>query len=214
MTGPWVLLLYFMYRPRGVEGDHNMPATIVYICLAGLLFNAAIRAWAVMQGVDDPEITELAGTNAGFLAIPGLDVMEDPYALRGLTPVTATVCAVLLGSTWLSRRTTGFRFVVGLLLMLSFVGAVLSGGRAAIAFVFCLTGIALWMRAYYRTVVCTIAAGIFVVIVLNFIPGILRIVPPVLQRSLQMVVFTDESKFAQLSITDSTNWRRELITRA
>ena len=214
MTGLWILVYYFMYRPRGIVSDENMLKSVVTIGAVGLVVNIAIRTWGILHGIHNPEVALDLGDDARYFTIPGVDLMEDPYALRGATPFTATVAAVLLGSKWLNGYSSAFRFLVGCVLFLSFLGAVLSGGRATIIFVFFVIGITLWMRAYYRLVLVALTAALFAVLALNLIPGVLRSVPEVMQRSLQMVVFTDESSWAQANINESSRWRRELVTRA
>jgi len=213
MTGPPALVFYFMHRPRGIVADENMPVPIVTIALVAMLINIAIRIWAMTYGIYSPEyVSDLDET--GSFEIPILDVVEGPFTLRAISPIAGTVCAVLLGSKWLDSRSAIFRWTVYVLLFLSFVGAALSGGRATLVFTFVLGAAALWMRGHYRTVLSTIGTGLFLIIALNLIPGVLRSVPPIVQRSLQAVIFTEESEYATTTITSSSDWRMELISRA
>lgn len=214
MTGPPLLIFYFMHRPRGIESDKNMLVSIVTIGLAALIANILIRLWGMFFGIYNLDIVADLGEDAGFFTIPGLDLTEDPYALRSLTPLTATICAILFKTPWLRRQAPHFRILVYLLFGLSFVGAALSGGRATLVFVFLLTGMTLWFRGQYRIVGAAIGVALFVLIALNLIPGVLRTVPPVLQRSLQAVIFTDRSEFATADISSSTEWRVEIVQRA
>lgn len=214
MTGPLVLLFYFIHRPRGIIANKNMLGAVIYISLIALMANILIRLWGMVHGIYNLELAAEFGDEGGYFIIPGFDLTEDPYALRLITPFTATCCAVVIGSKWASRQSALFLGIVGLVLLLSFVGAGLSGGRATIIFVFFLTAAALWVHRHYRVVLGVFGAAALIVLVLNLAPDILRIAPPMLQRSLQMVVFTEESEFARVSISDSSSWRLELFQRA
>jgi O-antigen ligase len=213
MTGPPALVFYFMHRPRGVVADRNMPVPIVIIALVAIIINIAIRIWAMVHGVYSPEYaSDLDET--GYFQIRIVDGVEGPFTLRAISPIAGTTCAVLLGSKWLDTRSAMFRWTVYFLLFLSFVGAALSGGRATLVFTFVLGAAALWMRGHYRTVLSTIGIGLFLIIALNLIPGVLRSVPPIVQRSLQAVIFTQESEYAAATIASSSDWRLELVKRA
>lgn len=214
MTGGWALVYYFIHRPRGVIADENMNWSVLVIGLVGLLANILIRLWGIQHGVQNPEIAAELGDAASIFNGVNLDLLEDSYALRAQAPFVATICAVLVGSNWLRRQTPLFRFATVMAFILSFVAAVVSGGRATIIFVFFVTGVTLWVRKYYRLVLGACAAGLLSIVALNLIPGVLHTVPEVMQRSLQMVIFTEESEFARLSISDSTNWRQDLVGRA
>lgn len=214
MSGPAFLLFYFMHRPRGIVAGHRLPANLVMIGLITLVANIAIRLWGIFHGAYNLELAASLGDEGGYFEIPVVDLVEGPYTLRSLTLFTATTAAVLLSSDWLLKRTAGFRLWVYVLLLLSFVGAALSGGRATVVFAFTLTGIALWLRGHYRVVSMTVCCAVLIAIVLNLIPGVLQSVPHVLQRSLQMVVLTDESEYARVDISGSSAWRWELVQRA
>ena len=213
MTGPPLLVFYFMHQPRGIIANSKMPGAVIWIGLTALVVNIVIRIWGMMHGAYNPDlVVDLDAP--GYFEIPGLDLVESPYILRSLTLFTATTSAVLLGSKWLEARGPGFRALVYSLLGLSFIGAVMSGGRGAIIFAFVLAGAALWMCRYYRTVLTAMGFGVLIFISLNLIPGVLRTVPPILQRSLQMIIFTDESEFAAVDIASSSSWRLELVRRS
>jgi hypothetical protein len=214
MTGPVALLFYFIHRPRGIIADSNMLRPLIVLGLTALIINIGIRIWGVMHGIYNPEIAMQLSEEEGYFVVPGFDLIEDPYILRTISPLLATTCAVVIGSSWLRQRSPLLRASVILMHLLCFVGAIVSGGRATIVFVFGLSAAALWLRGHYRIVLATALFGVIVALPLNLLPGALNSFPPVLQRSLQMIVFTQESEYAITSIGTSSSWRWELFKRS
>jgi hypothetical protein len=213
MSGPPFLLFYFMHRPRGIIADEKMPTALIRIGFVALVVNILIRLWGMTHGAYSAEFSG-DPEEGGYFQIPGLDLVESPFILRSLTLFTATTAAVLIGSRWFTKQSAGFRALLYSVVPLTIFGAVISGGRAAPVFTFFLGGAALWLRGHYRTVLSAAGFGIFLMIALNLIPGALNSLPPIAQRSLQMVVFTDTSEYATANISSSSSWRRELVARS
>jgi O-antigen ligase len=211
-SGPLILLFYFIHRPTGIVVNKRLPNHIVEIGLLAITVHLAIRCWELAIGRLDPAVQSDNQTQ-GF-AIYSLDLMANFYALRGLAPLLGVVAIVFIASPWFRRQSPLARGALWLLYVFCVVGAILSGGRATLIFLFVLSLAALWLRHYYQLVMIVTIAGPIFVLGLNLIPNVLRPFPMIVQRSLQSVVFTSESEDARSSIESSTSWRRELVQRA
>jgi hypothetical protein len=197
-SGPLLLLFYFMHRPQGIVVNKRVLVHIVAIGLFALAINLFTRFWELGHGMLEP-VNQIEGETPYF-SIPSLDIMANYYALRNLGPTLAVISIVLINGTWFVRQSFLVRAGVWSLYLLSVVGAIFSGGRATLVFIFVLSLAALWLRHYYRLVLV--------------LADVLRPLPAIAQRSLQTIVFTTESVEARSSIDSSTTWRKELIQRA
>ena len=211
-SGPLLLLFYFIHRPIGIVVNKRLPVHIMGIGLLAVAVNLFIRFWEISHGMLDPA-TAIEGETPYF-NIPSLDLMANIYALRTLGPFLGVISIAFIKGPWFARQSFLVRSGVWVLFVLSFLAAILGGGRATMIFVFALSLAALWLRRYRHLVLGLIAAGFLFVLGLNLVPDVLRGLPLIVQRSLQSIVFTVESEQARDSIESSTNWRIELVRRA
>jgi hypothetical protein len=211
-TGPLLLLFYFMHRPTGIVVDKRVLVHITAIGLLAVTINLGTRFWEISTGALEPG-NQIEGETPYF-SIPSLEIMANYYALRNLTPVLGVFCIVLLNGKWFVRQSFLVRGGIWALYFLSFLGAVLSGGRATVIFLFALSLGVLWLRHYYQLVFGLVGAAMVFVLALNLVPNVLEPLPMIVQRSLQSVVFTTESVQAKASIDSSSEWRIELVKRA
>jgi len=211
-SGPLLVLFYFIHRPVGIVVNRRLPVHLIAIGLIAVTTNLFIRFWELAHGMLDPA-NAIEGETPYF-TIPSLDIMANIYALRSLGPFLCVISIVFLKGPWFSRQSFLVRTGVWILFFMSFLAAAVGGGRATLLFVFILSLVVLWLRRYYQLVLGLIGAGFLFTLTLNLVPDVLRPLPMIVQRSLQAIVFTDESQEAKASIESSSTWRIEVIRRA
>jgi O-antigen ligase len=211
-SGPLLLVFYFMHRPTGIVVNRRLSVHLIAIGLFALGVNLMIRLWELKEGSLDPA-NQIEGETPYF-AIASLDIMANYYALRNAGPFLGVVCIAFLRGPWFTCQSFFVRGAVWSLYILSLIGSTLSGGRATIVFLFFLSVVVLWLRRFHRLVLSMFAGGLVFVVALNLIPNVLEPMPLIMQRSLQLIVFTSESYDAKASIDSSTSWRKEIVERA
>jgi O-antigen ligase len=206
---PMVLLWYFSRNPTGIRIKGNIMRTLAIVLLVGVFFNMAITCYGILthHNVADPEVQY----RPAFL-IPGINAFENPFMLRALGPMAVLLGAITLclarDSTGVSRKLSVFLLLVG------FLGSLLSSGRAAVTIaVFLVLTMLLLRKQILAFLIILILAGLFVLFVNVFSDWINHRLPVALSRPLQWVMVSKNEE-AEASIESSSRWRRELFKMA
>lgn len=213
-SGPAGLIFYFMHRPRGVVVGSSAPRSIAVIGISTLVLAICIKLWEFSQGLGGAsDLNPLAGESLGF-TIPSLSLAASLYTLRGVPIFLAPLAAVFAKTKWLREQPTYVRVIFFAMPPLCILGAMMSGGRATIAFVIILLSGAHALRGRISVILKWGTLLFVLVLGVNFAGPMIRTSPAPVQRSLSWALVTQANEGAVGSIASSTNWRLELFNRS
>lgn len=205
---PVALLLYLSRRTVGVIATEKFLARMAQITLLVLVINIVLRIYAIAVGVDLYS-TELDGP---VMQIPLLNAAPGIYALRGLGPG-----AVLMGMVFITSRgrLPGITWRLSLLLVgLGMLGAILSGGRAAVPLALLYGGLVLIARRRLAFLCAMVPLAIVFVLSANVASNWINTkAPSFINRSMQLVLW-ERSNTTMAAIENSSDWRIELFQAA
>jgi O-antigen ligase len=211
-VGPFLLILYFISRPRHILVRQNFPRQIGWCLLIALCVNIVIRLYMEATGGDftvdanDP----LAGN---YFTIPVLNLMENVFSLRTLPPIAMLFCGAVVVTRWFKAQPLKARRLFYIVIALSLLGAVLSGGRATLAFVLALFAIFLITQRRIGILLGFLCAAAILIGTVNIFSGTLKNSSPLVKRSLNWALLEKDVDVSD-QISASTNWRFTLFQRA
>ena len=198
VSAPLVMLLLFIKSPVSLIVRRDFFWTTALLCLFALSCNVAIRLY------------ELSGH---LFYIPHLNALADLYILRTLGPLAVTTGLVGLTSPGGTRSLTRIA-VFSALVVGGVVGSVISGGRASVTIAFLSICAVFVIKRQIVAVFVVAVIGIIGAAIANLSADYINNRANLyVQRSLQWVLIHKKGE-AIVSIESSTDWRRELITRA
>jgi hypothetical protein len=213
-TGPLALIWYFARNPAAIVVPKNFPITLARIFCIALSINILFRlfefllpeATVIGDPLDNPENPQML--------IPVVNVMPAAYALRATTPAIALFCAAFLLARSQGRQFGKKRkwFFFGL--VLASLGAILSGGRATVAFVFVLVAFLMLVRGRIGALLGCLGAFVIMIGTINAFPDLYEASPGVVRRSLNWAYFGGSRAQTSEMIRASTDWRQRLFFRA
>jgi O-antigen ligase len=214
-AGPIALALYFSLRPRRIDIRRSFPTVIAWLMLIGLLANIAIRVYHFIAGDTDQavDINDPASEMEGFVTIPIVQLTENIFALRGLTPTSMLFCGAFVSTKWFREQTRGTRRLFHLVMILSVVGAAISGGRATLAITIALLLVILIIHRQIGIVLAALAAFAVLIVGMNVAPGLVKRAPVLLRRSMNWALVERDAE-ASDSISGSSDWRLDLFKSA
>jgi hypothetical protein len=193
----------------------NLNTCIGYIFLIGILFNICLRTYSSFYiGVGEKDIVtgELIGASA--LYIPVLNLTDNIYALRMLSPLVALFGIAMLTSQRIPKKSSGPKILWISLVALGVIGALLSMGRATMIITAFLLITFLLIRKHIAAVALIFLLFIFLIVGARIAYETDRdYVPFGLQRSLAMIPGMDMPD-AKGDIDNSSLWRWTLAMRA
>jgi hypothetical protein len=200
LCAPFFLLFYFSVAPSGVHATRTSFWTMCKLCFVGLVINIGLRLYEFAAGVE-------------YVAIPGINAVNSLYTLRGVGPLAMLLGTVGLFSKHTAVLTTGRWWLSWLLLGLGSLGALISGGRAAVVLGVAFVLLALFCRRKYALLGVTLAVAFVGIVTANlFSSWVNDDAPPAIQRSLQWVL-VKKSYDSMATIESSSSWRAELFRR-
>jgi hypothetical protein len=203
----FIIIGYFIARSSGQFLSRRPSITAARVISAALGFNIIIRLLFYLDnsGIERGETGEPGG--ASFL-IPGLRMTDNVFALRTIAPMAAALAAAFYTSKAPNRPSDN---LCRIMLLLSFVGAALSAGRASVIFCFFLAGVVFVLRRRGALVTAMAAVFALVLMLVNLFPDTyVRPLPWVLKRSVAKLVITEDME-EEASIAGSTNWRARIF---
>ena len=207
----WTTIRFIRFIPA-IKKPHTW---IGIIFLLGIAFNIFLRAYSsYIVGVGEKDLVTGEMISPSVLYIPVLNLTDNIYALRGLSPLVA-----LYGITMLTSRnkslTGGTQKVLwALLLLLGTLGSVLSMGRATMVITALLVILCLLIRKHIAAVAVIFLLFIFIIVGARIAYEADKdYVPFGLQRSLAIIPGMDMPE-AKGDIDASSNWRWMLATSA
>jgi len=207
----WTTIRFIRFIPS-IKKTYNW---IGLIFLAGIAFNIILRAYSsFFLGVGEKDLVTQEIISPSVLYIPVLNLTDNIFALRGLSPLVA-----LYGITMLTSRnkslTGGTQKILWvLLLLLGILGSVLSMGRATMAITALLVILCLLIRKHIAAVAVIFLLFLFLIVGARVAYETDKdYVPFGLQRSLAMIPGMEMPE-AKDDIDASSNWRWLLATNA
>jgi hypothetical protein len=190
-------------------------AWIGMLFLLGITFNIILRAYsAFFFGVGEKDLVTGEIISPSVLYIPVLNLTDNIFALRGLSPLVALFGITMLTSRNKSLTAGGQKTLWLLLLALGIIGSVLSMGRATILITALLVILCLLIRKHIAAVAVIFLLFVFLIVGARIAYEADRdYVPFGLQRSLAMIPGMDMPE-AKGDIDASSDWRWLLATRA
>jgi len=207
----WTTTRFIRFIPA-IKKPHTW---IGVIFLLGIAFNIILRAYSsFFLGSGERDLVTGEMISASVLYIPVLNLTDNVYALRGLSPLVALFGIAMLTSGNKSVNKGTQKLLWFLLLILGIVGSLLSMGRATMAITAFLVIVCLLVRKKIAAVAVIFLFFIFLIVGARVAYETDRdYVPFGLQRSLAMIPGMDMSE-AKGDIDASSNWRWLLATQA
>ena len=190
-------------------------AWIGMIFLLAITFNIFLRAYsAFFVGVGEMDMITGETISPYVLYIPVLNLTDNVFALRGLSPLVALFGIAMLTSRNKNLTLGGQKILWVLLLLLGIIGSALSMGRATIIITATLVILCLLIRKHIAAVALIFLVFVFLIVGARIAYETDKdYVPFGLQRSLAMIPGMDMPE-AKGSIDNSSEWRWLLATRA
>ena len=207
----WTTTRFIRFIPA-IKKPHTW---IGILFLLGITFNIVLRAYSTFfMGLGEKDLVTGEIISASALYIPVLNLTDNIYALRGLSPLVALFSIAMLTSRNKILTAGGQRFLWLLLLLLGIAGSLLSMGRATMAITALLVILCLLIRKHIAAVAVIFLLFVFLIVGARIACETDKdYVPFGLQRSLAMIPGMDMSE-AKGDIDASSNWRWLLATQA
>jgi hypothetical protein len=207
----WTTTRFIRFIPA-IKKPHTW---IGILFLLGITFNIVLRTYSTFfLGLGERDLVTGEIISASALYIPVLNLTDNIYALRGLSPLVALFGIAMLTSRNKILTAGGQKFLWLLLLLLGTVGSLLSMGRATMAITALLVILCLLIRKHIAAVAVIFLLFVFLIVGARIAYETDKdYVPFGLQRSLAMIPGMDMPE-AKGDIDASSNWRWLLATQA
>ena len=207
----WTTTRFIRFIPA-IKKPHTW---IGILFLLGITFNIVLRAYSTFfMGLGEKDLVTGEFIGASALFIPVLNLTDNIYALRGLSPLVALFGIAMLTSRNKNLGAGGQKILWVLLLALGIVGSMLSMGRATIMITAVMVILCLVMRKKIAAVAVILLFFVFLIVGARIAYETDKdYIPFGLQRSLAMIPGMDMPE-ARGSIDSSTEWRWILARQA
>jgi hypothetical protein len=207
----WTTTHFIRFIPA-IKKPHTW---IGMLFLLGIAFNIILRTYsAFFFGVGEKDLVTGEIISPSVLYIPVLNLTDNIFVLRGLSPLVALFGIAMLTSRNKSLTAGGQKILWVLLLALGIVGSLLSMGRATMVITAFLVILCLLIRKHIAAVAVIFLLFVFLIVGARIAYEADRdYVPFGLQRSLAMIPGMDMPE-AKGDIDASSNWRWLLATQA
>jgi hypothetical protein len=200
----WTTVCFIRFLPP-IKKPHTW---IGVFFLLGITFNIILRAYSTfVLGVGEKDLVTGEFIGASALFIPVLNLTDNIYALRGLSPLVALFGIAMLTSRNKNLTSGGQKIMWVLLLALGIIGSMLSMGRATIIITAFLVLLCLVIRKHIAAVALIFLLFVFLIVGARIAYEADRdYVPFGLQRSLAMIPGMDMPE-AKGDIDSSSDYR-------
>jgi hypothetical protein len=207
----WTTIRFIRFIPA-VKKPHTW---IGIIFLLGIAFNIILRAYSsYIVGVGEKDLVTGEMISPSVLYIPVVNLADNVFVLRGLSPLVALFGIAMLTSRNKNLIGKGQNFLWVSLLVLGIVGSVLSMGRATMVITVLLVILCLLIRKHIAAVAIIFLLFVFLIVGARIAYEADKdYVPFGIQRSLAMIPGMDMPE-AKGDIDASSEWRWMLATRA
>lgn len=183
--------------------------------LLGITFNIILRTYSTFfLGLGERDLVTGEMISPSALYIPVLNLSDNIFALRGLSPLVALFGIAMLTSRNKALTGGSQKFLWLTLLLLGIIGSVLSMGRATMVITALLVILCLLIRKHIAAVAVIFLLFVFLIVGARIAYETNKdYIPFGLQRSLAMIPGMDMPE-AKGDIDASSNWRWLLATNA
>ena len=158
---------------------------------------------------EDEKSLDQSTEKSGF-SIPFINITNNIYQLRVLAPIGVALSLMILLAKNTNNTLKGTTFYAKILLIISFISAIFSGGRATIILSTLFALLILVKRQLFSRALFIIFALFIILVCIKILNDTnSKIIPQSVQRALAPLSFLGFEK-ASDSINSSTNWRNEL----
>lgn len=193
----------------------NFYSVIGILLILGNIFNSSIRAYgAFVLGEESSDSMDIGSDidSGCVLNIPFLNFSEDLWGLRSLAPYSALFALMMLYSKSHLCRGWGTQVIGRVLLILSLIGALLSGGRSVLLMIILTGSILLLIRKQIVPIILVLFLSFLMLLSVKVIYTInSSLIPLGVQRSMAIIPFMGLDEDATVRIQSSSDWRYTLF---
>lgn len=215
MWGPFLLVYIALRYAPFCRLPKNVGVYFSVFLILALAVNIAIRAYATFilnVGARDELMHDPSARYQSALFVPGINLWDDQYLLRGLAPF-ATLCGIAF---FIANQTVVNvpRLVSAAVVLFGLVAAFFAGGRATVILAFAVPGLYLLTQRKWIYLLIGGAMAILLVVAVRYTFEVNhKLVPLMVQRSIALIPGMGMYE-ALDSIEGSSDWRYDLFTRA
>jgi hypothetical protein len=214
LVSPFIVVAFALISFNKTKAPDNLYRFISIVLILAIITNIVLQFIGVLYYdfslfAEDELIVDKNLEKTSFY-IPLINITNNIYQLRGLSPIASALSITILLSKDPAVMHKGTIFYAKILLMLSFIGAILSGGRVTI-FLSTLFVLIFLFKKQRFSIALLMLFGFFILLVSVKVVSDVdsRLVPQSVQRALAPLSFLGFEKASQ-SIESSSKWRDEL----
>jgi hypothetical protein len=214
LASPFIVIAFALISFKKIKAPNNLYRFISIVLILGIIVNIILQTYAVLFldftlfSEDDALIDK--GREKTIFYIPLLNLTNNIYQLRFLAPISSALSIIILLSKDQIVKLKGTILYAKILLILSFIGALLSGGRVTIFLCTLFVLIILLKKQRFSSALFALFLLFFLLISVKVVNDVdSRLIPQSVQRGLAPLSFLGFEK-ASSSIDSSTMWRGEL----
>jgi hypothetical protein len=214
ISSPFIVIAFALISFNKTKAPDDLYRFVSIVLILGMLLNIIIQIYQVLFlnftlfSEDDLLLDKYSEKKS--LYIPILNITNNIFQLRSIAPISSALAIIILLSKDPTVKFKGTIFYAKILFILSFISALLSGGRATIILCFLFTLIILFKKQRFSSALFITFALFILLISVKVVNDVdSRLVPQSVQRALAPLSFLGFEK-ASSSIESSSNWRDEL----
>jgi hypothetical protein len=215
MWGPFLMVYISLRYAQFCKLPKNFGVLFSVFLILALAVNIAIRAYATFilnVGARDELMHDPSARYQSALFVPGINLWDDQYLLRGLAPF-----ATLWGIAFFianPRIVKVPRLISAAVVLFGLMAAFFAGGRATVILAFAVPGLYLLTQRKWIYLLIGGAMAVLLLVTVRYTFEVNhKLVPLMVQRSIALIPGMDMAD-ALDSIEGSSDWRYDLFTRA
>jgi hypothetical protein len=214
IASPFIVVAFALIAFNRTKAPDNIYRFITIVLVLGIVVNIIIQTYAVLfldfTLFDEDEALIDKSLQKTPFYIPFLNITNNVYQLRSLSPFAAALSITILLSKDPTVKLKGTIFYAKTLFILSLISALLSGGRATIFISSFFIMVILFIKQRFSNMLFILFAFIIFLISVKVVSDVdSRLIPQSVQRALAPLDFFGFEK-ASSTIESSSNWRNEL----
>ena len=214
IASPFIIIAFSLISFNKTKLPENLYRFICIILILAMVSNIIIQIYSMLYFdftlfEEDEKSLDQSTEKSGF-SIPFINITNNIYQLRVLAPIGVALSLMILLAKNTNNTLKGTTFYAKILLIISFISAIFSGGRATIILSTLFALLILVKRQLFSRALFIIFALFIILVCIKILNDTnSKIIPQSVQRALAPLSFLGFEK-ASDSINSSTNWRNEL----
>jgi hypothetical protein len=183
--------------------------------LGSLVTNIVFRLIHFLGGVSDVAFdpNDPATGTEGYVMIPVLELIENVFALRGLSPLVMLFSGACISTKWFKQQPRATQRLFHIVMILSVIGAAISGGRATLAVTIVMFMAVLVVQKRVGLLMACFGTFAILIAAANVLSDYVYKAPALLRRSVNWALVHPDAEAAE-SISGSSQWRLDLFNAA